>query len=88
MELVEIPSDEEIHDNIVAYWVPAQNPAAGKPFAFAYLLSSFADSPHWPPGRQVIATRAGNPAVGDNKDRFPAGRGACWSTSPAAISMG
>lgn len=73
VELVEIPSDEEIHDNIVAYWVPAQNPPAGKPFAFAYLLSSFAESSHWPPGGRVVATRAGSPAMGDNKDRFPGG---------------
>ena len=73
VELVEIPSDEEIHDNIVAYWVPAQAPAAGKPLSYAYLLSAFARAPQWPPGGRVIATRAGNSAMGDNKDRFPAG---------------
>ena len=70
VELVEIPSDEEIHDNMVAYWVPAQAPAAGKPMAFAYLLSAFATNPRWPPGGRVIATRSGNPAMGDNKGHF------------------
>ena len=73
VELVEIPSDEEIHDNIVAYWVPAQTPPAGKPVSFAYLLSAVAQSPRWPPGARAVATRAGNPAMGDNKEHFPPG---------------
>jgi len=73
VELVEIPSDEEIHDNMVAYWVPDQAVAAGKPLSFAYLLSAFAEYPRWPPGGRVIATRSGNPAVGDNKGRFGPG---------------
>ena len=73
VELVEIPSDEEINDNIVAYWLPAQMPAAGKPVAFAYLLSAFSQSPRWPPGGRVIAMHSGNPAMGDNKGRFAPG---------------
>ncbi|HEY6823026.1 MAG TPA: glucan biosynthesis protein G [Steroidobacteraceae bacterium] len=73
VELVEIPSDEEIHDNMVAYWVPDQAVAAGKPLSFAYLLSAFADNPRWPPGGRVVAVRSGNPAVGDNKGRFGPG---------------
>jgi periplasmic glucans biosynthesis protein len=73
VELVEIPSDEEIHDNIVAYWVPEQPVTAGKPLSFAYLLSAFADNPLWPPGGRAIALRSGNPAVGDNKGRFGPG---------------
>ena len=73
VELVEIPSDEEIHDNMVAYWVPAQAVVAGKPLSFSYLVSAFAQAPHWPPGGRVVATRNGNPAMGDNKGRFAAG---------------
>jgi periplasmic glucans biosynthesis protein len=73
VELVEIPSDEEIHDNIVAYWVSDQAVAAGKPLAFAYLLSAYLQSPQWPPGGHAIATRSGNPAMGDNKGHFPPG---------------
>jgi periplasmic glucans biosynthesis protein len=73
VELVEIPSDEEIHDNMVAYWVPDQSVTAGKPLSFAYLLSAFADNPRWPPGGRVAAVRSGNPAVGDNKGRFGPG---------------
>jgi len=73
VELVEIPSDEEIHDNMVAYWVPDQPVTAGKPLSFGYLLSAFADNPRWPPGGRVMAIRSGNPAVGDNKGRFGPG---------------
>jgi len=73
VELVEIPSDEETHDNIVAYWVPAQAAAAGKPLSFAYLLSAHAQSPRWPPGGRVVATRSGKPAMGDNKGHFAPG---------------
>ena len=73
VELVEIPSDEEIHDNMVAYWVPAQAAVAGKPLSFSYLVSAYAQAPHWPPGGRVVATRNGNPAMGDNKGRFAAG---------------
>jgi periplasmic glucans biosynthesis protein len=57
VELVEIPSNEEIHDNIVAYWVPATPLTPGKPFSFSYLLSAYLSSPLWPPGGRAIATR-------------------------------
>ena len=73
VELVEIPSDEEIHDNMVAYWVPEQPVNGGKPLSFAYLLSAYAENPRWPPGGRVVAIRSGNPAVGDNKGRFGPG---------------
>jgi periplasmic glucans biosynthesis protein len=73
VELVEIPSDEEIHDNIVAYWVPDQPVNGGKPLSFSYLLSAFAENPRWPPGGRVVAIRSGNPGVGDNKGRFGPG---------------
>jgi len=73
VELVEIPSDEEIHDNMVAYWVPDGPVNAGKPLSFSYLLSTFAENPRWPPGGRVTAMRSGSPAVGDNKGRFGPG---------------
>ncbi len=40
VELVQIPTPDETNDNIVAYWVPDQAPAAKQPFNFAYRL-------HW-----------------------------------------
>jgi glucans biosynthesis protein len=73
VELVEIPSDEEIHDNIVAYWVPEQAVTAGKPLSFDYMVSAYAQAVQRPPGGHVVATRSGNPDVGDNKGRFGGG---------------
>ena len=40
VQLVEIPSIQEIHDNIVAYWVPDEKIKAGKEYNFKYML-------HW-----------------------------------------
>ena len=37
VELVQIPTDDEIHDNIVAFWRPAAAPV-GQPLSFAYTL--------------------------------------------------
>ena len=39
VELVEIPSVQEIHDNIVAYWVPKKKVVAGKEYYFQYRLT-------------------------------------------------
>lgn len=73
VELVEIPSDQEIHDNIVAYWVSSQPVAAGRPVSYAYVISAYSDSSRWPPGGRVVATRSGNPAMGDNPGHYGAG---------------
>lgn len=60
VELVEIPSDEEIHDNIDAYWVPSAPVVPHKPIRFSYLLSAYLNSgDRWPPGGKVVATRFG-----------------------------
>jgi glucans biosynthesis protein len=59
VELVEIPSEEEIHDNVVAYWVPDGPVQAMKPLAFSYTLFSYLTSHEWPPGGQAVATRFG-----------------------------
>lgn len=72
-ELLEIPSNEEIHDNIVAYWVPEHAPVAGKPLSFAYVLYAYTSAPDWPPGGRVIATRSGAPTLGPNEGHFAAG---------------
>jgi len=57
--LVEIPSDSEANDNIVAYWAPEQPIAAGTEYAFAYRLT-WGNEPAQPPGLGVVqATRRG-----------------------------
>jgi glucans biosynthesis protein len=59
VRLFEIPTEEEIHDNIVAYWKPAQPLAAGKPHRFHYRLSWPDDVPGGWPGALVTSTRSG-----------------------------
>ena len=48
--LIEIPSDSEINDNIVAYWQPKDPIKAGSEFAFAY-RQSWGGEPPPQPGR-------------------------------------
>lgn len=72
VELVEIPTEEEIHDNIVAYWVPDVKLEVGKPLKFDYTLYSYAESVRWPPGGKVVATRVGSADVGSAENRAPA----------------
>lgn len=57
VELVEIPSPEEIHDNIGAFWVPARAVQRGDALSFSYTMSWFADDPDRPPGGRAASTR-------------------------------
>lgn len=60
VQLVEIPTDDEIHDNIVAFWVPREPVQAGDTFRLRYRLHWLAEEPF--PDRtiaQVAATRLG-----------------------------
>jgi periplasmic glucans biosynthesis protein len=64
-ELVEIPSDSEANDNIVAYWVPDEPMKAGNSRTYKYRLRSFDDHVAEQQGARVIRTRIGwgaNPA--------------------------
>lgn len=65
VQLVEIPTPSEIHDNIVASWVPRDGLIAGTPRRLRYRL-------HWvsePPVRsellRFVATRSGAATTGD-----------------------
>jgi len=71
VELVEIPTDEEIHDNIVAYWVPEAPVQPKKPITFSYLLYAYAHSNNWPPGGRVVSTRSGGILAGPNGQALP-----------------
>lgn len=81
IRLIEIPTGEEIHDNIVAFWRPAQPLKAKGEYSFTYRL-------HWtaaaPPGvgmAQIVDTRSGAKdknrlfvleAAGDKLKQLPA----------------
>jgi periplasmic glucans biosynthesis protein len=63
VELVEIPSDSEANDNIVAYWVPEQPMKAGDSREFNYRLRSFDASLPEHTLASVARTRTGWGAV-------------------------
>ncbi|CFX08826.1 Glucans biosynthesis protein D 2 [Candidatus Filomicrobium marinum] len=61
IELLEIPTDDEIHDNIGAFWVPAGKAKAGNEYTLNYRLHWLADEPY--PAENIAtttATRIGN----------------------------
>jgi periplasmic glucans biosynthesis protein len=57
VELVEIPTPSDANDNIVAYWVPDELPAAGEPISLRYRMRWHADDAAGPPGGRAVATR-------------------------------
>ncbi|MBV9671396.1 MAG: glucan biosynthesis protein D [Verrucomicrobia bacterium] len=59
VELIEIPTNDEIFDNIVAMWVPAQAAKAGSAFMFKYRLHWLADEPFPTSLARCVATRLG-----------------------------
>jgi glucans biosynthesis protein len=68
--LVEIPTRDEITDNIVAFWSPADKPQPGREYLFSYRL-------HWGPGNpffdsgHAFATRTGiGGVVGRKREYF------------------
>jgi glucans biosynthesis protein len=59
VQLVEIPTHDEIHDNIVAYWVPRGPVNAGQHIALRYKLHWLLDEPYPAPLGRVVGTRRG-----------------------------
>ncbi|HET6518534.1 MAG TPA: glucan biosynthesis protein [Geminicoccaceae bacterium] len=69
VQLVEIPSDREVNDNVVAYWAPAAPVEAGRPVEFAYRLHAQLEAPGRPPLGRTEATRIG-PGATEGSRRF------------------
>jgi glucans biosynthesis protein len=59
VQLIEIPTDDEINDNIVACWVPAARATAGSSYRLRYRLHWTAGEPFAPDVAQCVATRIG-----------------------------
>jgi periplasmic glucans biosynthesis protein len=60
VQLIEIPTDDEIHDNIVAAWIPAAPARAGQRHDIAYRLHWRAAPPDENAMARCVATRLGN----------------------------
>jgi len=74
IELIEIPTDSEINDNIVAFWKPRMELNAGQQFSFAYRMYwGWGERGKRPPAR-VVQTMIGKPLSSgketDNQRRF------------------
>ncbi|QEA40622.1 glucan biosynthesis protein [Pistricoccus aurantiacus] len=59
VELVEIPTKAEIHDNIAAYWVPDKPLKKGETRYFRYRLSTLDNQPRAMQVARVVRTRSG-----------------------------
>jgi glucans biosynthesis protein len=59
IQLVELPTDDEINDNIVAYWTPKEQFRAGGSMRFHYRAHWRLEEPYPAAIGRVIATRAG-----------------------------
>jgi periplasmic glucans biosynthesis protein len=71
VELVEIPSDEEINDNVAAFWVPKRSHARGDSLEFSYRLSALTSNDYWPPLGRASSTRIGSANVAGRTRPLP-----------------
>ncbi len=63
VQLVEIPTDDEIHDNIAAYWLSDKPVAKGDALEYDYRLFWAKDAPYRPAVGRVAATRIGRGGI-------------------------
>jgi len=64
VQLVEIPTEDETHDNIVAYWRPDGDTSAGDSRSFDYRLYWQNSEPAYPKNiARVVATRLGRGGI-------------------------
>jgi periplasmic glucans biosynthesis protein len=70
VRLIEIPSPQEVYDNIVAFWVPKQPVEPGSEWNFQYRLHWCTEPPVRPDLGEAVATRVGGVgAVAEETDR-------------------
>jgi glucans biosynthesis protein len=68
IELIELSTEDETNDNIVASWTPATAPEPQKAFAYAYRITACLDLPRLSPnGRAINTFRAPARALGSSE---------------------
>jgi glucans biosynthesis protein len=96
VQLIEIPTDSEVNDNILAYWRPKAPMPAGGEISFAYRQFWCWSAPNQPPLATVAVTRQGRGSSnrrrrflvefrGENLAKAVEGLEADLTTSPGAI---
>ncbi|NBY21463.1 MAG: glucan biosynthesis protein G [Gammaproteobacteria bacterium] len=68
--LIEIPSDAEKYDNIVAFWVPDEPTGEGKELRYDYRLHFVTNEFTAPSGGKVVSTRVGSAGAKTNRRKF------------------
>ena len=64
VQLIEIPTDDEVHDNVVAYWQPKAPVASGSTLSISYRIYWRGVEPAFPPSlARVVATRIGRGGI-------------------------
>jgi glucans biosynthesis protein len=87
VELVQIPTKNEMNDNVVAYWVPEKKTQPGTALAFAYDLYWYRDDRERPPGARVVATRRDRGPIPDSHRFIVDFEGARLKSLPADTVM-
>ncbi len=65
LDLVQIPTKNEMNDNIAAFWVPEKPVAANAAFTYDYDLYWYGDDKDRPPAGRVVATRRDHGPIPD-----------------------
>lgn len=68
IELIQIPSPNELNDNIVAFWVPKAKIEPGQSLAYAYRMGWQLFDPQRQPAGYVVATRIDNHHAAEGED--------------------
>ena len=70
VELIEIPTEDETNDNIVAMWVPERKIKKGDVLDFSYRLFAQLEHPYRPHLGRSLRTRIGSPEVPGTGQEF------------------
>ncbi|HEY0292109.1 MAG TPA: glucan biosynthesis protein G [Hansschlegelia sp.] len=73
VELVELPTDDETNDNIVAFWVPTAPVEVGKERSFGYRLRAMSSDARLHSGGRAVNTYPTRAAALGSADPVPAG---------------
>ncbi|MCX4188516.1 glucan biosynthesis protein G [Methylophaga sp. OBS4] len=68
VQLIEIPSDSETNDNIVAYWRPAGGLKKGEAFSYSYRLTWLDNINPMPNNRQIVRSAGGQKLFNDHRE--------------------
>lgn len=75
VELIELPTQDETNDNIVASWTPATPPDPAGPFAYAYRVTAGLEMPRLAPNGRVVNTfESSARALGSAEPNIPGAR--------------